>query len=340
MTSAYFPDEKSSIEERDHPQQLRRDLRDSAPTTSPLFHFPLHRNVLWDRSHLHVLSKIVIQPQQVLPPLLLSTSTIREILMKCKHSSQFDQTLQILSFHEISAQDQYIAEHPLKTFTSSAYFLKFESQDPLRSKIGSEKWTTFTVPYTIQRHTHLAYDASSTQTLLTNLGKSIRLSSEFSFKSIVRSRCIGVLTSTSPYMSATLRFEIFIPMVSFQIVHLDLLPIQPTNLSKSLLERHGRLESFSSGYLTLTQIRKVVLLQESDLTVSSVPIVGVWISVPTNALSRPNLTTKILLSHPVIWGVCVRYLYAEKVRERVFVDANTFLMVNCDNYYFKCKRFR
>ena len=326
MASAYFPDEKSSVEERNHLQ--RRDVRDIGPTTtSPLFHFPLHRHILWDRSHLHVLSKIIIQPQQVLPPLLLSTSTIREVLTHCKHSSQFDQTLQILSFLEVSAQNQYISEHPLKTFTSSAYFLQLEGQNQLRSKGGAEKWTTCTVPHNIQRHTHLAYDASSTQMLLSNLGKSIRLSSEFSFKSIVRSRCIGVLSSTTPYLSATLRYEIFLPMVFLQIVHLDLLPIQPTNLSQSLIERHERLESFNSGYLTLTQTRRAVLLQESDLTISSVPIVGVWIAVPASALSKPNLTSKILLSHPVVWGVCVRYLYAEKVRERVFVDANTFLMV-------------
>ena len=324
MASAYFPDEKSSIEERD--RRLGRGTRESGQTSSSLFHFPLHRHILWDRSHSHAISKVIIQPQQVLPPLLFSTSSLREILIKCKHSTQFDQVLQILSFHEISTQDQHISEHPLKTFSTSAYFLHLENQEQIRSKLDVEKWSTCTVPYSIQQQPHLGVDVSSTRILLSNLGKSIRLSSEFAFKSMVRSRCFAKLNSSSPYVSATLRYEIFLPMVPLEIVRLDLLPIQLTNLYQSLIEKHERLE-FSSGYLTLTQTRKLVLLHESDLTVSSVPIVGVWVAVPARALSKPTSTTKILLSHPVIWGVCVRYLYAEKVKERVFVDSNTFLLV-------------
>ena len=297
-------------------------------SSSPLYHFPLHRNILWDRSHSHILSKITLHPHHILPPLLIPVPTLRDIVLLSKNSSQFEQTLRILSLHQIPHHQQCFNDQPLQALASSAYYLHLEAHTYLKSKVSLDKWTACTVPYAIQKEAGHPYDACSAQTLLSNLGKSIRLSSELSFKSIVRTRCTGILNSTSLNWSATLRYEIFLPNVSLQLVRLDLLPIQSTDLSLALLESSKRnFDSFDSGYLTLTQTRRVVLLHESDVTVSSIPIVGVWVAVPSIALSKPNLATKLLLSHPVIWCACVRYLYTVKVRDRVHVDSNTFLMV-------------
>ena len=137
------------------------------------------------------------------------------------------------------------------------------------------------------------------------------------------------------------RFEAFLPDVSLDLIELNPLPVQSTPLTALLFQTNSspsytkstETRFISTGYLTLSQIRKVVFLEEEDMLISTVPIVGVWVHFPNEISSadesnRGSLSiSPSLIRHPVIWGACVRFLYTERIKDRVFADGATFLMV-------------
>lgn len=119
------------------------------------------------------------------------------------------------------------------------------------------------------------------------------------------------------------RFEAFLPNASFEFAQLSSLPVQSSSVSSKHLRENA--EEIQSGYVTLTQIRRLVLLEEADSLVSTLPIVGVWVHLPFSTQSTRNAGA--LLLHPIIWGACVRFLHTDKVRDRALVDRTTFLLV-------------
>jgi hypothetical protein len=94
--------------------------------------------------------------------------------------------------------------------------------------------------------------------------------------------------------------------------------------------RFATLEASNMGYLTLNQTRKVVLLSESDVSLSSTPIVGVWVRLATSTAENAHfydLDWKQLAHHPYCWSACVRFLYHSRICHRMCVAKDTFLMV-------------
>ena len=75
----------------------------------------------------------------------------------------------------------------------------------------------------------------------------------------------------------------------------------------------------------MNQTRKLVVLQETDVSISQTPQVGIWIRL--NAQWCHNENEDILLEHPYIWGACVRFLNNIHIQTRAMVDTATFLLV-------------
>jgi hypothetical protein len=173
--------------------------------------------------------------------------------------------------------------------------------------------------------------------------------------------------SSGAALSGTVRFEAIAPNLSFQISQIKPIPILASPLTRLLLtdppavSRGTCSSDFTDttgsqcGYVTMNQTRKLVFLLgkappfllrfawlwlrvhylparynhhivvESDPSVSLVPTVGVWVHFPASASSSSS--EEVDAQHPFVWAACVRYLCCEAVRQRVFVDADTFLLV-------------
>jgi hypothetical protein len=330
MKSAYFPDD--SMES----PVLNAEYVGSSTKKYEQLHFPLNRDVLWDRSRLHHTLRQIIRPQDALPPLLLPLTSITEILSNCLTNTSFDQRVVVFSTHHFHNDVKYthVLEQPFKLSPSQSFIMQLQDQEMFKSSISMDKVVSLTVPITFQTKAYantndaLTFDTDSTSNMLTNLAKSIRLSPEFSLKSLMRMRCIGAVTRTSQPLSVALRFEAFLPAVTFAITPMELLPVQPTTLFAQLVNSK---DSASTGYLTMTQVRRLILLQETDGLVSTVPVVGIWVALPTSQIKHPATS---LLSHPVVWAACTRFLFTEKVRERVYSQSKVFLLVSTHILYF------
>ena len=100
------------------------------------------------------------------------------------------------------------------------------------------------------------------------------------------------------------------------------------------------------GYVTLNQTRKIVPLLEIDPAVSIAPIVGVWtafdeisdITIKSNSKnvnstsgdhdnSHENNAEHSNLSNTLSWAAMIRFLYNENIKDRAFIDGETFLLV-------------
>ncbi|KAM9186612.1 SCL-interrupting locus protein [Mergus octosetaceus] len=95
-------------------------------------------------------------------------------------------------------------------------------------------------------------------------------------------------------------------------------PIIPTALARNL---NGPMNiaqvqgTYKCGYLTMDQMRKLLLLLESDPKAYALPLVGVWLSGVTH------------ISSPQVWACCLRYLFSSSIQERVFSESGRFLVV-------------
>ncbi|KAK7101216.1 SCL-interrupting locus protein homolog [Littorina saxatilis] len=117
---------------------------------------------------------------------------------------------------------------------------------------------------------------------------------------------------------AHLQFDVVTLATVFKATPVNPVPIVPTALAKnlggprSLSQMQGRPKI---GYLTMDHTRKLLLVLESDPKVSSLPIVGIWVSgVP-------------VVHHPFVWAACLRYLHNGQLQDRVCTPPEGFLLV-------------
>lgn len=168
--------------------------------------------------------------------------------------------------------------------------------------------------------------------LIRNLIKSLQYGKEFSLKSCYRLRAIGhAHNGYSQHnmhdVHGKLTFEAVCPNVTFRATPIRTLPIVPSPLFHELTRSNPRQQSPKMGYLTLNQSRKLVPMMENDPSVSSTPLVGVWVRF--GHLSSDDMNDNCnLLKHPFSWGACVRYLCHEAIRDRRFADQETFVVVS------------
>ncbi len=197
-----------------------------------------------------------------------------------------------------------------------------------------------TIPFSIRKPNDvtLHFDNDSTSNLIQNLGKTIRSTREFSLRSCLRIRAAGHVQKIRNTLSGSYRFEAILPNVSFHGVRIKNVPILSTPLSLKLAKHIPTMVPTTStdssnvcpqmGYLTMNQTRKLVPLLETDPSITMSPIVGVWVSLPDN-----DEVSSTILSHPLAWGSCVRFMCSERIQDKAFIASNTFLFVNfCGNY--------
>ena len=141
-------------------------------------------------------------------------------------------------------------------------------------------------------------------------------------------------------MSATLRFEVILPDVSFQLVHIPIIPFLESPLTAQLFRSDREKENCSGvtqsnrcssskmknnfGYLTMSKTRKLVPLLESDVSLPTCPVVGIWVS---NLTDQDSGTPVNYLSHPFVWAACLRFISLEKLTDKAFIIGETFLLV-------------
>lgn len=109
-------------------------------------------------------------------------------------------------------------------------------------------------------------------------------------------------------------------------------PIIPTALARNLSSHMNIAQvqgTYKSGYLTMDQTRKLLLVLESDPKAYTLPLIGIWLS----GISH--------ISNPQVWTCCLRYLYSSSIQERVFSETGSFLivlysLVNKDPEFYEC----
>lgn len=197
-----------------------------------------------------------------------------------------------------------------------------------------------TIPFSIRKPSDvtLHFDHDSTSNLIQNLGKTIRSTREFSLRSCLRIRAAGHVQRVRNTLTGAYRFEAILPNASFHGVRIKSVPVLSTPLSLKLAKHVPTISPAPSndsnnvcpqmGYLTMNQTRKLVPLLETDPSIATSPIVGVWVSLPDN-----DEVSSTILSHPLAWGSCVRFMCSERIQDKAFIAPNTFLFVNfCGNY--------
>ncbi|XP_035699019.1 SCL-interrupting locus protein homolog isoform X2 [Branchiostoma floridae] len=117
-------------------------------------------------------------------------------------------------------------------------------------------------------------------------------------------------------------FDIHLSAVSmatgFEATPVTPVPIIPTALARNLAGPLNLSEvqgAPKSGFLTMDQTRKLLLLLESDPKIYSLPLVGIWVCGPVHIHS------------PHIWACCLRYMYNTNIQDRVYTPMQGFLVV-------------
>nr|XP_039261303.1 SCL-interrupting locus protein homolog isoform X2 [Styela clava] len=104
---------------------------------------------------------------------------------------------------------------------------------------------------------------------------------------------------------------------SFHSTPIKPVPIIPTALAKNLsgpLNLSSIQHSSKTGYLSMNQSRKLLLLLDSDPKSRSIPTVGIWIS------------GVVSVHNPNVWLACMRYLHCADIYERI-MPGGQFLLV-------------
>ncbi|XP_033115115.1 SCL-interrupting locus protein-like [Anneissia japonica] len=95
-------------------------------------------------------------------------------------------------------------------------------------------------------------------------------------------------------------------------------PILPTALARNLsgpLSLSEIQKTHKMGYMTMDQTRKLLLMIESDPKISTLPIVGLWLSGILSVYS------------PHAWAACLRFMLNNSIQERVLSETGCFLVV-------------
>lgn len=172
----------------------------------------------------------------------------------------------------------------------------------------------------------LSYELFGFRLLIENLLKAIHESKRYSLRSLIRLRGVGgARKQTYGTIDGAMRLEAIVPDISFQCLRINPIPVLSTPLSINLIKKNNLLTNSAIGYLTLNQIRNVVMLLETDVSVALAPIVGLWVALPVSEYS--DCPESMIFSCLHVWGACVRFLTNKAIQSKVFVGYETFLLV-------------
>jgi hypothetical protein len=267
---------------------------------------------------------IFLQAKEVLPQIYLSSAETRSIVeeMMVGHGS-IEKVAQIREVSFLPESEKaFVHSRSFKALSKPGRVLCLGTRQEEKENIAyGGDWMTVPIFSRLASNSDsLSFEEDSTVQMIRNLAKSIRTGKEFSLRSCIRIRGAGHSSLSGDQILASLRFEAVLPNLSFQLTQIKQVPFAKTHLASILQGRHVS-ETNRFGYLTMNRTRKLVPIFETDPCVVTAPLVGIWIA----GVEGPQLDT---VKHPLIWAACVRYLSFEGLRERVFVDNNTFLLVS------------
>ncbi|XP_014791141.1 SCL-interrupting locus protein homolog isoform X2 [Octopus bimaculoides] len=113
-------------------------------------------------------------------------------------------------------------------------------------------------------------------------------------------------------------FDVFTSAAKFEAVPINPVTIMTTALAKNLASPMSlsRLQGKAkSGYVTMDHTRKLVLMLESDPKVSTLPLIGIWVSGVD------------CVKNPYVWASCLRYLYNNSLNQRVCLPPHRFMLL-------------
>jgi hypothetical protein len=126
----------------------------------------------------------------------------------------------------------------------------------------------------------------------------------------------------------SIRFEAIFPCQCFCLTPIQNIPLVKTPLSQQITTMNSplmdSLSSRISGYVTLSQVRRIVILHENDPEIANVPLVGIWV--------YSDISNHALSDDPIIWSACCRYANSTFLTNKVHISDNTFLLVCNYNY--------
>jgi hypothetical protein len=108
--------------------------------------------------------------------------------------------------------------------------------------------------------------------------------------------------------------EVTAPCESYVVTPLKLLKVIPTVLAQSLYDRDPAYAHGCSGFLSMDQTRRLLVLTEEDPKVAQLPLVGIWVSGVES------------LNSPFIWACLLRYRHCQGLGERV-TQRDSFLLL-------------
>lgn len=325
--------------------------------------FPKNRGTLWNRDREGDVI-VTINATEVVPPFFMSPPAIRSFLEQLSTADiNFERKAVVETIAGLGPYERDFFDHAHSAVKSimarHSCIMRMESnhngdEDGL-SNSREPSGSMLTIPITPRSEgdTDLLFPPGTTFKLLLNLGKAIRAGRETFLRSTMRIRSSGsVRSDPGGRLMGTVRFEVVLPDVSFTFHRIKDVPVLSTALSIKLARRgatspiSNRGSSSTSpipqdgltcpqmGYLTMNQTRKAIPLLETDQTISTIPMVGVWTAfddedspgrTPTRK-SDDRSGIKSLLN-PLTWALCVRYLFTEHIKDRATLDDGTFLLV-------------
>jgi hypothetical protein len=111
----------------------------------------------------------------------------------------------------------------------------------------------------------------------------------------------------------TLQCQASVPCVTFMLTPLRLLKVIPTTLSQTLYERVSADAAPATGFLSMDQARRLLLIPQLDPKARQVPLVGVWVSGVDS------------IADAIVWASLARFLHCAEIGEKVTCHDGAFL---------------
>ena len=129
-----------------------------------------------------------------------------------------------------------------------------------------------------------------------------------------------------------LHFTVLHPSLSLQFTPIPPLKISSSPLSVQLVKDTKKATRFLSGYLSIDQSKRAVVLLQSDPNVGRYPMMGVWATGVQRVAGEAEKMRMFPFLHPLVWSAAVRYLHTSTIRSRLSPspESHTFLFIYFD----------
>jgi len=182
------------------------------------------------------------------------------------------------------------------------------------------------IPFTVAVHMSMSQQQfeDSSNAFTDRLMMALKSSRRFSLRSLMGIRAVVSVQRYQYHQALQLRFEIASPDLQFSFSSVPQPNILASRLSEHLVglrvapETAHNESSLRFGYLCYTSTRKVACVLESNPNLQSVTVQGVWVRIDEDGTTdnAGSDTERNLLSHPLCWGACARFVCSDRINIR------------------------